>query len=131
MPAPTNPVSPNDLTRPDVEVERRSVRPSPHAAGRQHDIRSGPGLVVQRRGHPPEHGLHEFAGAERARQDPCDDTVTEYHDSIGHVLDLDEVVGNEQNGDTAPRQTAHRHSRRSVSRADRLDVGSSRMSTLT
>ena len=39
---------PDDLTRPDVEVERQRVRPGPHAAGRQDDGRSRPGLVVQR-----------------------------------------------------------------------------------
>ena len=91
----------DDLAHPDVEVEGRGARPGSHAAGRQDDVRSRPGLVLQRRGHRPEHGVHQLAGPERPRQDPRDDAVTQYDDSIGHLLDLDEVVRDEQNGDAA------------------------------
>ena len=66
---PDQPGEPDDLAHPDVEVERQRVRPGPYAARRQDDGRSRPGLVLQRWGHRPEHGLHQFAGPERPRQD--------------------------------------------------------------
>ena len=37
-----------------------------------------------------------------------DDAVAQHHDSIGHLLDLDEVVRHEQHGDAARGETAYR-----------------------
>ena len=65
-------------------------------------------------------------------QDLGDDAVTQYDDSIGHLLDLERGRG--RRTERRRRSAARRRtdtSRRSVSRADRLEVGSSRTSTLT